>query len=371
MKTNEQTVLSEDDLFEIHLSLRSRADYACEEDVIDLDRLADYIADTWPMDKEYSLEEICQRLHAMWPGEFLPAVSLEKNLPNIREALRALLIWWGRFQSSNGNQQNAYNLLVKGARTAWQFASVEIERADIHHTAPAAQDSKDAPAQQCVACEGKPSGDNVPCAVCGKDAPAQQQDPTDPGYDVATLREHVRHLERRVRQLSAPAAQGDERAWTLPALLAHILDNAECAGHLDIVPDLRNAVALSRQPSAAGDPTDPGHDVEVLREHVRHLERRVRQLSQPSAAASVGHIPHQEYTKGWQDCLSVHLAPYYAAFPSDEQGAFEAWAAPRHFEVGHKDSKGEYIGEATVIAWSAWQGRAALAAAKPEGGSHE
>lgn len=32
------------------------------------------------------------------------------------------------------------------------------------------------------------------------------------------------------------------------------------------------------QPAASVDPTDPGHDVEVLREHVRHLERRIRQL---------------------------------------------------------------------------------------------
>lgn len=39
------------------------------------------------------------------------------------------------------------------------------------------------------------------------------QDPTDPGYDVEVLREHVRHLERRVRQLHAAAAQpqGDTR----------------------------------------------------------------------------------------------------------------------------------------------------------------
>lgn len=35
-------------------------------------------------------------------------------------------------------------------------------------------------------------------------------DPTDPGYDVETLREHIRHLERRVRQLSAPSP-ADER----------------------------------------------------------------------------------------------------------------------------------------------------------------
>ncbi len=48
-------------------------------------------------------------------------------------------------------------------------------------------------------------------------APAVAQefvDPTDPGYDVETLREHVRHLERHVRQLSAaPAvAQPQERS---------------------------------------------------------------------------------------------------------------------------------------------------------------
>lgn len=38
----------------------------------------------------------------------------------------------------------------------------------------------------------------------------------------------------------------------------------------------------------AADPTDPGNDVGVLREHIRHLERRVRQLHaervQPQAA---------------------------------------------------------------------------------------
>ncbi|WP_198297933.1 hypothetical protein [Bordetella genomosp. 9] len=36
------------------------------------------------------------------------------------------------------------------------------------------RDTYTAPAAQCVACEGKPSGDNVPCAVCG--APAAQGD---------------------------------------------------------------------------------------------------------------------------------------------------------------------------------------------------
>ena len=36
---------------------------------------------------------------------------------------------------------------------------------------------------------------------------AQQKDPTDPGRDVDVLREHVRHLERRVRQLHAQQAE--------------------------------------------------------------------------------------------------------------------------------------------------------------------
>ena len=36
---------------------------------------------------------------------------------------------------------------------------------------------------------------------------AQQDDPTDPGHDVDVLREHVRHLERRVRELHAQQAE--------------------------------------------------------------------------------------------------------------------------------------------------------------------
>ena len=37
-----------------------------------------------------------------------------------------------------------------------------------------------------------------------------QADPTDPGYEVEVLREHVRHLERRVRELHALAQQEQE-----------------------------------------------------------------------------------------------------------------------------------------------------------------
>jgi hypothetical protein len=39
-----------------------------------------------------------------------------------------------------------------------------------------------------------------------------------------------------------------------------------------------------------------------------------------------------------------------------ERDAFEAWAAPRGYEVGHKGQiTGDYIGGATSIAWEAWQ----------------
>lgn len=111
-----------------------------QDDSIALDKLAHYIADNWP-DKKYGLEEICQRLHAMWPGEFISLEDLKKNEPNVREALRALLIHWKRFQKSDGNQQDAYNLMVKGARHAWQFAEVEINRVPVG--APAAGDAMD------------------------------------------------------------------------------------------------------------------------------------------------------------------------------------------------------------------------------------
>lgn len=129
-----------------------------EDDSIALDKLADYIADTWP-DKKYSLEEICQRLHAMWPGEFTPLEDLSKNLPNVREALRALLTHWKRFQASDGNQQDAYNLPVKTARFAWQFAEVEIDRVPV--SAPAAGDALpsfdiEAAAQKMAACMDYP-----------------------------------------------------------------------------------------------------------------------------------------------------------------------------------------------------------------------
>lgn len=44
---------------------------------------------------------------------------------------------------------------------------------------------------------------------------------------------------------------------------------------------------------------------------------------------------------------------------------FEAWAAPLRYEVGHKGPHGEYLGQATQIAWSAWQAASRAAAPQP------
>ncbi|MEJ6668223.1 MAG: hypothetical protein QNL48_11505, partial [Alcaligenes aquatilis] len=67
---------------------------------------------------------------AMWPGEFIPLEKLAHNEPNMQEALRALLLYWMRFQKSDRNQQDAYNILAKSAQYAWKFAQAEIERAN-------------------------------------------------------------------------------------------------------------------------------------------------------------------------------------------------------------------------------------------------
>jgi hypothetical protein len=45
------------------------------------------------------------------------------------------------------------------------------------------------------------------CSECRLDPVDGRADPTDPGYDVSVLREQVRHLERRIRQLAAGASE--------------------------------------------------------------------------------------------------------------------------------------------------------------------
>ena len=50
---------------------------------------------------------------------------------------------------------------------------------------------------------------------------AQQAEPTDPGHDVDVLREHVRHLERRVRELHAQQAEPVEPVAVADRLAHH------------------------------------------------------------------------------------------------------------------------------------------------------
>ena len=60
---------------------------------------------------------------------------------------------------------------------------------------------------------------------------------------------------------------------------------------------LEAALKAQPEPAQEADPTDPGHDIDVLREHVRHLERRVRQLhaQQAEPVAWVGDPSTQDY----------------------------------------------------------------------------
>jgi len=128
---------------------------------------------------------------------------------------------------------------------------------------------------------------------------------------------------------------------------------------------------IMRQALDVLDPTDPGHDVEVLREHVRHLERRVRELSTPQPAPTKiekgfrwdgeaqQHIPNLliEFepvpvdspitAKGWEDRDS--LARTLAAAPQPavlrplltdeeiEQAYREIWRSLRD-DFGHTSS---------------------------------
>jgi hypothetical protein len=65
-------------------------------------------------------------------------------------------------------------------------------------------------AQPCEHCDTNyPYHDmDCPVTVAALAAPTPERaDPTDPGYDVSVLREHVRHLERRIRQLAAGASE--------------------------------------------------------------------------------------------------------------------------------------------------------------------
>lgn len=84
------------------------------EEMLHLDRLADHIADNWP-DKKYGLEEISQRLHAMWPQEFMPASHVDHDSAGewqpIETAPKDCEVWafngeQGRMQWSKGYADN-------------------------------------------------------------------------------------------------------------------------------------------------------------------------------------------------------------------------------------------------------------------------
>jgi hypothetical protein len=74
--------------------------------------------------------------------------------------------------------------------------------------------------------------------------------------------------------LRAALAEQERTGWP-PGLLQD--DSRDLSRWLAGKPD---AMQRAREVLHA-DPTDPGHDVGVLREHVRHLERRVRELAPP------------------------------------------------------------------------------------------
>lgn len=83
-------------------------------------------------------------------------------------------------------------------------------------------------------------------------------------------------------QRTAALRLADELDQTLPA---------EKGGYL-----CGEAAALLRE-LAYIDPTDPGHEVGVLREHVRHLERRVRELAREPVEPAPGYCKHcKQYT---------------------------------------------------------------------------
>lgn len=74
------------------------------------------------------------------------------------------------------------------------------------------------------------------------------------------------------------------------------------------------------------DPTDPGHDVNVLREHVRHLERRVRQLT-AEAALPGRPAGAAYYGSNWEEVRKLYTEAQMRAY--GEQCAAAARLAER------------------------------------------
>ncbi|MFC4275527.1 hypothetical protein [Achromobacter aloeverae] len=112
------------------------------------------------------------------------------------------------------------------------------------------------------------------------------------GANVTDLRDFGRAIERAVVTRIQPAA-GEAGA---PPTMAEINDAMREVGwqnsamrqaDLEKVTKVVHKFATPSRATGDGeaDPTDPGYDVDVLREHIRHLERRVRQLSTGEAGA--------------------------------------------------------------------------------------
>ena len=96
------------------------------------------------------------------------------------------------------------------------------------------------------------------------------------------------------------------------------------------------------------DLTDPGNDVDVLREHVRHLERRVRELHAQQAEPVAGVVLNEEgraalveHGREEWHCVSRNARRLYAAPPQRKpQTLDEALTLPRAmaqaYETGYK-----------------------------------
>ena len=103
--------------------------------------------------------------------------------------------------------------------------------------------------------------------------------------------------------------------------------------------------ALAQQ---VADPTDPGHDVDVLREQVRHLERRVRELH-AGDRDSAGECPschERSYMPHAPDCKKQNaITALRDALAQEEQEPGQAerekvahWMRSMGYATGHGDT---------------------------------
>ena len=79
------------------------------------------------------------------------------------------------------------------------------------------------------------------------------------------------------------------------AAVSHAIANGDNQKAQAVLGETLRMLAAPEAPAQA-DPTDPGHDVDVLREHVRHLERYIRQLhaAQPTQAEAPSGVTRED-----------------------------------------------------------------------------